>query len=248
MKILLSGYSGAMGRVITDLCQKTAGYEIVAGYARSQVEGFAYPVYENISDIKEKVDVIIDFSNVAALDSVLNYGIENGIPMVIASTGLGDSEIEKIQKASESIPIIQSGNMSLGVNTIVDIVKNVAAALNEFDVEIIEKHHKYKVDAPSGTANMLLDAVKSGRQDIDKITYGREGNDAKRQEGEIGVHAIRGGTIVGEHSVIFAGMDEMVEIKHTALSKGIFANGALKAADFIVKKTKGLYSMKEVIQ
>lgn len=247
MKILLSGYSGAMGRVITDLCQETQGYQIVAGYSRRSVEGFAYPVYSNISHVKEKVDVIIDFSNVGALASVLNYGLDNNIPMVIASTGLGQAEYGQIQKASKSIPIVQSGNMSLGVNTIVDLVKKIAASLNEFDVEIVEKHHRYKVDAPSGTADMLVNAVKAGRQDIGKVSYGREGIDAKRQDGEIGVHAIRGGTIVGEHSVIFAGMDELVEIKHTALSKGIFANGALKAADFIVKKTKGLYSMKEVI-
>lgn len=248
MKILLSGYNGAMGRVITQLCEESQAYEIVAGYSRTIAEAFNYPVYNNISDIKEEVDVIIDFSNVEALSKVLKYGLERKIPMVIASTGLGEGEYDKIKKASETIAIIQSGNMSLGINILLDIVEKVAASLNNFDVEIIEKHHKYKVDAPSGTANMLADAVRAGREDIDKIVYGREGSDAKRQDGELGIHAIRGGTIVGEHSVIFAGIDELVEIKHTPFSKRIFANGAFKAADFIVKKTTGLYSMEEVIK
>lgn len=248
MKILLSGYNGAMGKVITQLSEESDGYEIVAGYARTIVEGFNYPVYNNIFDIEKDVDVIIDFSNVGAILNVLSYGVEKNIPMVIASTGLGEAEYNEIEKAAKSIPIIQSGNMSLGINILLDMVKNVAASLNDFDVEIIEKHHKYKVDAPSGTANMLADAVISGRKDIDKIVYGREGTHAKRQDGDLGVHAIRGGTIVGEHSVIFAGIDEVIEIKHTAFSKRIFANGAFKAADFIVKKTKGLYRMEEVIR
>lgn len=247
MKILLSGYSGAMGRELTKLCQEDNKYEIVAGYARKKTEDTAYPVYNNILDIKEDVDVIIDFSNVEALTDVLKYGIVRNVPMVIASTGLGDMEFDEIKKASMYIPIIQSGNMSLGINTLINIVEKVAASLNSFDVEIIEKHHRYKVDAPSGTAQMLVNAVKSGKGDINNLVHGREGNETKRQEGDLGVHSIRGGTIVGEHSVIFAGEDEVVEIKHTASSKRIFANGALKAAEFIVTKTKGLYTMEDVI-
>lgn len=137
--------------------------------------------------------------------------------------------------------------MSLGINSLIDIVGSLASSLTDFNVEIVEKHHKYKLDAPSGTANMLVDAVKSGRYDIEEIVHGRQGNDSKRKDGEIGVHAIRGGSIVGEHSVILAGIDEEIEIKHTALSKRIFANGALKAADFLVNKSQGLYTMKDVI-
>lgn len=247
MKILLSGCSGAMGKVITEICKETDGYHIVAGYARMEIEGLDYPVYNNLSNVKEDVDVIIDFSNVEALPSVLNYGVEKNIPMVIASSGFGEAEYNEIEKASEKVAIVHSRNMSLGVNILLDIVKKAAASLIGFDVEIVEKHHKYKVDAPSGTAYMLMDAVKSGRKDLNETVYGRQGNDAKRQDGELGVHAIRGGTIVGEHSVIFAGLDEVVEIKHTAMSKAIFANGAIKAADFIVGKTKGLYSMEDVI-
>lgn len=247
MKILLSGYNGAMGKVVTQLCKETQGYEIVAGYSRTKVEGYDYPVYNNIFDIEENADVIIDFSNVGALVHILNYGVEKNIPMVIASSGLGEGEYSQIDKASKSIPIIQSGNMSLGINIIVDVLKTVAVSLNDFDVEIVEKHHKYKVDAPSGTANMLADAVISSRGDLEKIVYCREGNDTRRQDDELGIHSIRGGTIVGEHSVIFAGIDEVIEIKHTAFSRKIFANGALKAADFIVEKPKGLFSMREVI-
>lgn len=248
MRILLSGYSGAMGRVITELLKENDRYKIVAGYSRTIAEGFDYPVYNNIFDIKEELDLIIDFSNVGALATVLEYGLEKKLPMVIASTGFGDEEYEKIKKASFYVPILQAGNMSLGVNILLDMLGKVAGSLKEFDVEIIEKHHRYKVDAPSGTAQMLVDAVKSGRGDVSRLVHGREGNQTKRQDGEIGVLSVRGGTIVGEHSVIFAGIDEVVEIKHTALSKRIFANGAMKAADFIVGKTKGLYSMKDVIQ
>lgn len=248
MKILLSGYKGAMGKVVTRLCKETQGYEIVAGYSRTVGEGYDYPVYSNIFEIEEDIDVIIDFSNVGAIVKILDYGVEKNIPMVIATSGLGEKENNLIKKASKSIPIIKSENMSLGINILLDIVKNVAASLNDFDVEIIDKHHKYKVDAPSGTANMLADAVRSSREDLERIVYCREGNDAKRNDLELGVHAIRGGTIVGEHSVIFAGMDEVIEIKHTAFSKKIFVHGAFKAADFIVKKSKGLFSMEDVIR
>lgn len=247
MKIILSGYSGAMGRVVTELCQELEGYEIVAGYSRREVEGFKYPVYSDLNDINEDADVIIDFSNVDAVLDVVDYAVKENIPMVIASTGLGDNQYEAIEKAAKDIPIIQSGNMSLGINKLIDIVEGLASALSDFDVEIIEKHHNKKVDSPSGTANMLVDAVKSGRENVSRVIYGREGNDTKRQDGELGVHAIRGGTIVGEHSVIFAGVDEVVEIKHIASSKRIFANGAIKAANFIVQKENGLYSMKDVI-
>lgn len=247
MKILLSGYSGAMGRVITEVCQGKSNYNIVAGYARSKTEGFEHPVYDNIFHVKEEVDLIIDFSNVGALTSLLNYGVEKEIPIVLASTGLGQDQYDQIEKASQSTAILQSANMSLGINSLIDIVGSLASSLTDFNVEIVEKHHKYKLDAPSGTANMLVDAVKSGRYDIEEIVHGRQGNDSKRKDGEIGVHAIRGGSIVGEHSVILAGIDEEIEIKHTALSKRIFANGALKAADFLVHKSQGLYTMKDVI-
>ena len=248
MRILLSGYSGAMGRVISQMCRERQDDIIVAGYAKSKHEVADYPVYTDLSQIQEKVDVIIDFSKAEAVAAILDYGKQQKIPMVIASTGLGVAEYKKIEDASKEVAILQSGNMSLGINLLLDIVQEVAAKLTGFDVEIIEKHHNKKVDAPSGTANMLAQAVSSGRDDLEQIVYGRSGKEAKRQQGEIGIHAIRGGTIVGEHSVIFAGTDEVIEIKHSAASKKIFANGALKAANFIVKQTKGLYSMEDVLR
>lgn len=247
MKILLSGCTGAMGRVITEVCQSKEGYEIVAGFAISDTGDLPYPVYTDIQDVREEVDVVIDFSNVDALASVLDFGVRRKVPLVIATTGLGDDEHEKIRQAAQEVPILQSGNMSLGVNTLLYIVEKLAASLGDFDIEVVEKHHRYKVDAPSGTAQMLAEAARKGRQDIDRLVYGREGGDTKRQDGELGIHSIRGGTIVGEHSVIFAGEDEIVEIKHTALSKKVFAHGAFKAADFIIGQKAGLYRMEDVM-
>ncbi len=247
MKILLSGCSGAMGRVISQVCKESEDYDVVAGYARKQVDDLGYPVYNDLSLVKEEVDVLIDFSGPGALDSIINFALERSLPLIIASTGLEDEDFEKIWDASSKIPILQSGNMSLGINILLDQVAKLSAFLEDFDVEIIEKHHNLKTDAPSGTAKMLLNSVKAGRGEIEGVVYGRQGNEATRKKGQVGVHAIRGGTIVGEHSVIFAGLDELVEIKHIASSKKIFANGALKAADFIINKDKGLFTMKDVI-
>lgn len=243
MRILLSGYNGTMGKVVSEVAQDL----IVCGYSNVLSSDASFPVYDNLENVVETVDVIIDFSNPKALPALLNYAVARRIPMVIASTGLSDVNHQAIDEASQIIPILQSGNFSLGINVLLDISEKLASALRDFDVEIIEKHHKLKVDAPSGTAIMLQEAVVKARPELTDISYGREGTDTKRSNHEIGMHSIRGGTIVGEHSLIFAGLDEIVEIKHIASSKKIFANGALHAAGFIVRKNNGRYTMEDVI-
>lgn len=247
MNIILSGCTGSMGKVITDLILKEkTEFEIVAGYAREKEEGFSYPIYENIMDIKEKGDILIDFSSHSSLESVLEYALLEKIPVVLASTGYSEEQIEKIKISSKDIPILFSGNMSIGVNVLLGAIESLASDLEGFDIEIIEKHHKYKTDSPSGTAEMLFDAANKGREDSLFKNQSRYGLDLSRDSNEVGMHSIRGGTITGEHSVIFAGLDETIEIKHTASSKKIFAMGALKASSFIMGKEKGLYDMRDV--
>lgn len=239
MKILLSGYNGQMGKVISDL------YPIKCGY--SNTHNIAnYPTYTNLDDIKETVDIIIDFSSPKALPSLLNYAIKHQIPILIAATGLEDEHFKLIDQASKKIPVLQSGNYALGVHVLKDITRRVASVLTDWDVEIIEKHHHHKVDAPSGTALLLRDAVVEGNPKLDNTVVGRNGLDAKRQADEIGIHSVRGGSIVGEHTVIFAGLDEVIELTHKAYSKKIFAKGTLDAAKILIPKEAGRYSMEDI--
>lgn len=245
MNILLCGATGAMGQAIAKVCSNIDNANIICGIAADEMD-MSFPIYKNFLDISEKVDVIIDFSVHFCIGDILEYALDKTVPVVIATTGHSDEEIALIHKASEKIAIFKSGNMSLGVSSIVKATKVLADILKEFDVEIIEKHHNKKVDAPSGTARMLVEAVKSSKPSLQEV-YGREGIVGKRKIDELGVHSIRGGTIVGEHSVIFAGLDEVVEIKHTALSKAIFAKGAIGAAEFIVTKKNGMFSMDDII-
>ena len=199
-----------------------------------------------MSEVEELADVIIDFSHHSTIDDTLSYAIKTKTPIVIATTGFNEEELEKIKKASNIIPIFHSSNMSLGVNVLVKLVKEAAKSLNGFDIEIIEKHHNKKLDAPSGTAVMIANGVKEVLPDSEYI-YGRHGRSDKRSSNEIGIHAIRGGTIVGEHTTIFAGHDEVVEIKHSAQSKDIFAKGAIAAAKFLVKQEAGYYNMNNML-
>ncbi len=240
MRILLSGYNGQMGRVIQDLVEVSCGYS-------NTVSEASFPVYTNLKDVEETVDIIIDFSSPLALEEILNFAVKCKIPVLIASTGLEAHHFAMIDKASESIAVLQSGNYSMGVHVLKDITKRVAKVLQDWDVEIIEKHHNLKVDAPSGTALLLRDAVVEGNASLSHTIYGRSGTDAKRVADEIGIHAVRGGSIVGEHTVIFAGLDEVIELKHTAYSKKIFAKGALDAAKVLVHFKPGRYSMEDVI-
>ena len=247
-KVLLVGACGKMGKAVTACVNATEDIEIVCGVDKAE-DFTGYPVYPNFDDVKPVPDVIIDFSHVSLLDPILDYAQKNKIPTVIATTGYDDSQIQKIHNASKYIPIFFSFNMSLGVNLLCSLAKKAAAILgNAFDIEIIEKHHNQKIDAPSGTAIMLANAINEEFDDKKYYEYDRHSKRSKRTQNEIGIHSIRGGTIVGEHDVIFAGHDEVITLSHSAGSKEIFAAGAVKAAMFINGKTPGMYDMTDVVK
>ena len=238
-----------MGQVISRLALDTEDMQIVAGCDINTTSHGNYPVYKNINEVKESVDVIIDFSNPNALDSLLEYSTAKKIPIVIATTGLSNENIKALKDASKKVPVFFSANMSLGVNLLIDLVKKAAKVLeNNFDIEIVEKHHNQKIDAPSGTALAIADALNEVLEEKKEYIYDRHSRRKKRSKKEIGIHAVRGGTIVGEHSVIFAGNDEIIEINHKAMSKEIFGVGALRAAKFIYNKAPGLYGMNDIIK
>ena len=245
LRVIISGYSGSMGKVLTKCANEDSELEIVCGSSKDDLD-VPFKTYQKMSDVEELADVIIDFSHHSTIDDTLSYAIKTKTPIVIATTGFNDEELTKIKKASNIIPIFHSSNMSLGVNVLVKLVKEAAKSLNGFDIEIIEKHHNKKLDAPSGTAVMIANGVKEVLPDSEYI-YGRHGRSDKRSSNEIGIHAIRGGTIVGEHTTIFAGHDEVVEIKHSAQSKDIFAKGAIAAAKFLVKQEAGYYNMNNML-
>ncbi len=248
-KILLSGCSGSMGMVISATALTTEGVSIVAGYDIRTNTSINYPVYQNLKDCKENPDVLIDFSNPEALGGVLEYAINNKIPAVIATTGLSQHHRKLLLDASSQIPIFTSANMSIGINLLISLVQQVAKALgSDFDIEIIEKHHNKKIDAPSGTALYIADSINEVMDNSEQYIYDRHSSRKARSKNEIGIHAVRGGTITGEHSVIFAGKDEIIEVNHSASSKEVFAVGALKAAVFIHGKKPGMYSMKELLE
>lgn len=248
LKLLLSGACGKMGRVITDKVNEgNDGLKIICGVDIA-ADVMPYPVYSSFDSVAERPDVIIDFSSVNALDGVLKYALSEHIPVVLATTGYTQEQHRQIMKAAEVIPVFYTANMSLGVNLLSALSKKAAEVLgNDFDVEIIEKHHNQKLDAPSGTALMLAQAVNSAADDRYYYEYDRHSKRQKRNKNEIGIHSVRGGTIVGEHSVIFAGNDEIVTLTHTATSKTIFAVGALRAAKFIFEKPAGIYDMGSIL-
>ncbi len=248
VKIILNGCFGRMGKVITEIVKENNECEIVAGVdAFSQGES-DFPVYKNIDDVKEKADVIIDFSNPSALDSLLGYAQSNKTAIVLATTGYSEEQIATIKSKSKIIPIFFTFNMSLGINLLTALSKKAANILgNDFDIEIIEKHHNQKLDAPSGTALMLANSINEVFDDSLQYEYDRHSKRQKRSKKEIGIHSVRGGTIVGEHEVIFAGKDEVITLSHYATSRTVFANGAVKAAIFMSKKEPNLYDMKSII-
>ena len=245
LRVIISGYSGSMGKVLTKCANEDSELEIVCGSSKDDLD-VPFKTYHKMSEVEELADVIIDFSHHSTIEDTLSYAIKTKTPIVIATTGFNDEELTKIKKASNIVPIFHSSNMSLGVNVLIKLVKEAAKSLNGFDIEIIEKHHNKKLDAPSGTAVMIANGVKEVLPDSEYI-YGRHGRSDKRSSNEIGIHAIRGGTIVGEHTTIFAGHDEVVEIKHSAQSKDIFAKGAIAAAKFLVKQEAGYYNMNNML-
>ena len=247
IRVLLSGCCGKMGNAVALRTNECDDVSIVAGVdAKPAPCGF--PVYRRFSDVDEKPDVIIDFSNVSVLGDLLDYAIKNKIPALIATTGYNDEQIALIKNAAKSIPVFFTANMSLGVNVLCSLAKRAASVLgSDFDIEIVEKHHNRKLDAPSGTALMLANAVNSVFEGTYGYEYDRHSKRRMRPKNEIGIHSVRGGTIVGEHEVIFAGHEEVITLSHSAQSKGVFASGAIAAARFLVNAGPGLYDMNNII-
>ncbi|KRQ87220.1 4-hydroxy-tetrahydrodipicolinate reductase [Caloramator mitchellensis] len=249
MRVLLHGCNGRMGQVLTRIISQLEDMNVVAGVDREPNKyNNNYPVYDNLTKVQEEVDVLIDFSNHTALDSVLEFGLKRNVALVICTTGFTPEEKTKMREASKNIPVLNSANMSIGINLLNKILGQVAPVLyGDFDIEIIEKHHNQKLDSPSGTALMLADAINASLDNSLEYVYGRHSKTEKRQQNELGIHAIRGGAIVGEHSVIFAGAGEVIEINHSALSRDVFAYGAIRAAKFLSGKEAGFYTMSDVI-
>ncbi len=238
-----------MGQVVTDIIAAEPDVQIVAGIDAVDLHNRNYPVFTKAADCQAEADVIIDFSTAKAVDVLVNYGVERNIPIVLCTTGLTEEQIANIKAASEEIAILRSANMSIGVNLLLKLLREVSGTLTEsgFDPEIIEQHHRRKIDAPSGTAAALADAINEGTGGKYHYVYDRSERREKRDSKEIGVSSVRGGTIVGVHDVIFAGQDEVIEFTHTAYSRAIFANGAVAAAKFLAGRAPGLYDMADVI-
>ena len=247
VRILISGANGRMGKKVFETCRLDDLVIPVCGVdIKSDLSNDEFPIYPDFSSVKDDVDVVVDFSAPSSLDGILDFCLKNNCPAVLCATGYTSEQVGKIESTSSKVALFRSGNMSLGVNLLVDLVKKAATTLYGFDVEIIEKHHNQKVDAPSGTALMLADGVKEVCPDK-FYTYGRQGIVGKRDAHEIGIHAVRGGSIVGEHDVIFAGNCETVTLSHQATDRSVFANGAIAAAKFIASKKRGLFNMTDVI-
>lgn len=245
INVLLYGINGKMGKVLKDLVEKDDAFNTVIG-----VDKFGFDnktVYENIFDVKENIDVIIDFSRADSLSDILSYAKQNNTKVVLCSTGYTKEQIADIDRLSKDIAIFRSSNMSVGINLLCNLVKQAAVSLNGYDIEIIEKHHNQKVDAPSGTAIMLADSINEALEDKKEYVYGRHGN-SKREANELTIHAVRAGNITGDHEVLFALGDEVITFKHEAFSKSVFAVGAVKAAKYLVTKDKGLFNMDNLIK
>ena len=246
-RILLSGCCGAMGNAVTQIAENRDDCCVAAGIDIREAAR-TYPVFHTFEECNVDCDVIIDFSLPDALDALLSFAKSKKLPVIICTTGYNDEQKQKIFAAAEEIPVFYSGNMSLGINLLIALAKKAASVLGgTFDIEIIEKHHNQKVDAPSGTALMIADGISEVLDTNPNYEFDRHSKRMKRPKNEIGIHAVRGGTIVGEHEVIFAGESEVVSIAHHAQSKGVFASGAVNAASFICGKPAGLYDMNSML-
>ncbi len=247
-KIIMNGCNGKMGRVITELAASDADCEIVAGIDINTDTPNDYPVFSTPQEFTGEADVIIDFSHPSCLDGLLSYCRERKLPIIVATTGFSEEDRVKIKEASKEIPVFFSANMSLGINLLISLAKQATKLLEgSFDIEIVEKHHNKKLDAPSGTALAIADAIDETLSYPAEYIYDRHSVRRKRRPTEIGLHSVRGGTIVGEHEIIFAGQDEVIELRHSAHSKEIFAVGAMKAAKFMCGKSAGMYDMNDLI-
>ncbi|MFP3156288.1 4-hydroxy-tetrahydrodipicolinate reductase [Lachnospiraceae bacterium ZAX-1] len=250
IKIIMHGCNGKMGQVITGMCKEDVAVEIVAGIDPSDHISNEYPVFSKIEKCDILADVIIDFASSGAIDNLLDYSVEKQIPVVVCTTGLSKEQLDAIEEAAKKVAVLKSANMSLGINTLLDLLQKAVKVLAPagFDIEIVEKHHNQKVDAPSGTALAMADSMNDAMEQAYHYQYDRTKERCKRDKKEIGIQAVRGGNIVGEHDVIFAGTDEVITFSHTAYSKAVFGKGALEAAKYLAGKPAGRYEMKHVIQ
>ena len=249
VKIIMHGCNGHMGQVISGIVEKDPDADIVAGIDIADQGKNSYPVFTDIDACQVEADAIIDFSSAKATDKLLEYSAARQIPVVLCSTGLSQEQLAKVEETSRKVAVLKSANMSLGINTLLKLVQDAAKVLAAagFDMEIVEKHHRLKLDAPSGTALALADSINEAMDNQYHYVYDRSQKREKRDDKEIGISAVRGGTIVGEHEIIFAGQDEVIEFKHTAYSKAIFGKGAVEAAKFLAGKPAGRYDMSDVI-
>ena len=247
VKIIMHGCCGHMGQVISDLVEKDANAEIVAGIDVTDKGNTSYQVFTDIHECKTEADVLIDFSSAKAADALLDYCVERNLPVVLCTTGLSEEQLAKVEETAKKIPVLKSANMSLGINTLMKLIQDAAKVLATAGFDM-EKHHRLKLDAPSGTALALADSLNEAMDNQYHYVYDRSQRRQQRDDKEIGISAVRGGTIVGEHEVIFAGTDEVIEFKHTAYSKAIFGKGAIEAAKYLAGKPAGRYDMADVIE
>lgn len=249
VKIIMSGCNGFMGRVVTDIVAADEDAEIVAGIDLEDRGDKSYPVFTNIFDCNVDAEVVIDFSSPAALDNLIAYCTEKQKAAIFCTTGYSQEQMEQIKAAADKTAVMKSANMSLGINLLMKLIQDAAKQLAPagFDMEIVERHHNRKLDAPSGTALALADSLNEALDQKYEYTYDRSQQRKSREKYEIGISAVRGGNIVGEHEVIFAGFDEVIEFKHTAYSRGVFAKGAVQAAKYMAGKPAGFYDMADVI-
>ena len=250
VKILMHGCNGKMGRMITEIVKNEEDAVIAAGVDKFTGNPNDYPVFEEITQCVVDVDVVIDFSNAGAVDELLDYCVKKSLPVVLCTTGLSDEQLKKVDECSEKIAVLKSANMSMGINLLLKLLKDAAKVLAPagYDIELVEKHHNQKLDAPSGTALALADSINDAMGNEYEYVYDRSQVRKKRDAKEIGISAVRAGTIVGEHEVIFAGTDEVIEFKHTAYSRSVFAKGAVEAGKFLAGQPAGMYDMGDVIQ
>lgn len=248
IQVAIVGCNGHMGRFVAQAVEENPATEALFGVDAFGESPYAFPVYKSFEGIEEKPDVIIDFSNPSALDGLLGYALKNGVPCVLCTTGYSPEQRAQIEAAARQIAVFQSGNMSLGINLLIELSRRAAKVLgSSFDIEIVEKHHNRKVDAPSGTALMLADGISAELEQEPQYVYDRHTYRKKRSKNEIGIHAVRGGTIVGVHEVIFAGHDEVITLSHQAQSREVFAVGSVNAAVFLAEQGAGMYDMGDLL-
>ena len=250
VKIIMHGCNGHMGQVISEIVEKDPNAQIVAGIDIADQGKNSYPVFTNIDECQVEADAVIDFSSPKAFDKLMDYCEKRNMPVVLCTTGLSEEQLARVEESAKKIAVLKSANMSLGINTLLKLVQDAAKVLATagFDMEIVEKHHNQKLDAPSGTALALADSMNDALGHVYEYKYDRSSERKKRDPHEIGISAVRGGSIVGEHEVIFAGLDEVIEFKHTAYSRSVFGKGAVEAAKFLAGKEAGFYDMQDAIR